>query len=83
MTEFLLAAVAMLVCLVPLGVVAWRGDLMDAVVAYEASGAIVVMVFILLPQGFGRPGLFEFPVLYAVLLLGSGLVFIRSYERWL
>ena len=56
---------------------------MDAVVAYEAISAIVVMVLILLAEGFRRPGEFELPVLLAVLLFGSGLVFVRFLERWL
>ena len=34
-------------------------------------------------QGFRRPAEFELPVLLAVLLLGSGLVFVRALERWL
>ena len=41
------------------------------------------LVFALLAEGFGRSSLFEFPVLLAVLLYGSGLVFVRTLERWL
>jgi multisubunit Na+/H+ antiporter MnhF subunit len=63
--------------------VASRGTLMDAVVAYEALSAIVIMVLILLAEGFKRPGEFELPVVLAVLMLGSGLVFARFLERWL
>lgn len=83
MSSFVVAAVAMLVCIVPIGWVAFRAPLMDAVVAYEAVTSIVVMVLIMLPQAFGRSGLFEFPVLMAAVLLGGGLVFVRSLERWL
>ena len=42
-----------------------------------------MLVFALLAEGFKRPSLFEFPVLLAVLMLGSGLVFVRALERWL
>jgi hypothetical protein len=41
------------------------------------------MVFALLAEGFQRPSLFEFPVILALLLFGSGLVFVRALERWL
>lgn len=82
MPAFLIAAVAMLVALVPLGISMRRGS-MEALVAYETASSVFVMVLILLPQGFGRTGLFEFPVLLAVLLLGGGLVFVRTLERWL
>jgi multisubunit Na+/H+ antiporter MnhF subunit len=80
---FVVAAIAMLVGLIPCGIVLLRGTIMDAVVAYEAISAIAVMVLILLAEGFRRPGEFELPVLLAVLLFGSGLVFVRLLERWL
>jgi multisubunit Na+/H+ antiporter MnhF subunit len=80
---FVVAAIAMLAALVPCGIVLLRGTIMDAVVAYEAISAIAVMVLILLAEGFRRPGEFELPVLMAVLLFGSGLVFVRMLERWL
>jgi multicomponent Na+:H+ antiporter subunit F len=60
-----------------------RAQLMSAVVAYEAISSIIVMVLVLLAEGFGRAGEFELPVLLAVLLFGSGLVFVRFLERWL
>ena len=61
--SFVVAAIAMLVCLAPAGVVIIRGAAADAVVGYEFLTAVLVMVFALLAEGFGRPGLFEFPVL--------------------
>jgi Multiple resistance and pH regulation protein F (MrpF / PhaF) len=82
-TGFVVAAIVMLAAVVPCGVVLCRGKVMEAVVAYEVISSIAVMVLILLAQGFQRPALFELPVLLAVLLLGSGLVFIRALERWL
>jgi multisubunit Na+/H+ antiporter MnhF subunit len=80
---FVVAAIAMLVCLVPAAAVIARGDTAEAVIGYEFITGVVVMVFALLAEGFGRPSLFEFPVLLAVLLYGSGLVFVRALERWL
>jgi hypothetical protein len=82
-TSFALAAIAMLAGIVPCGIVLCRGTLMEAVVAYEAIASIVLIVLALLAQAFGRPAEFEFPVLLAVLMLGSGLVFVRALERWL
>jgi hypothetical protein len=82
-SAFVAAAIGMLVAVIPLGIVAWRGSLMAAVVAYQAISSVVVMVLVLLCQGFNRSAEFELPVLLAVLLLGSGLVFVRVLERWL
>jgi len=80
---FVLAAIGMLIAVVPCLAAIWRGGVMEAVVAYEAIGAIAVMVLILLAEGFKRTGEFELPVLLAILMLGSGLVFVRFVERWL
>jgi multisubunit Na+/H+ antiporter MnhF subunit len=80
---FVIAAIAMLIGVIPCGVVVWRGTAMEAVVGYEAISAIVVMVLVLLAQGFGRFGLLELPIVLAVLLFGGGLVFVHALERWL
>jgi multisubunit Na+/H+ antiporter MnhF subunit len=77
------AAVAMLICLIPAGIVLTRGDLPDAVVAYEFITAVTVMVLALLAEAFQRSSLFELPVLLALLMFGGGLVFVRAMERWL
>ena len=83
MTAFVIAAIAMLVALVPAGITIARGSLGDAVVGFEFLTSVAVMIFALLAEGFQRSSLFEFPVILAVLLFGSGLVFVRALERWL
>jgi multisubunit Na+/H+ antiporter MnhF subunit len=81
---FAAAAVAMLIAIIPAGVVLYRGNLAAAVVvAFEFITAVMVMVLALLAQAFQRPALFELPVILAVLMFGSGLVFVRVIERWL
>jgi multisubunit Na+/H+ antiporter MnhF subunit len=80
---FTAAAIAMLICLIPAGIVIARDDLPAAVVGYQFITAVMVMVLALLAQAFGRSGLFELPVLLALLMFGSGLVFVRAMERWL
>ena len=80
---FTAAAIAMLISLIPAGIVITRGDLPSAVVAYQFVTAVMVMVLALLAQAFGRSGLFELPVLLALLMFGGGLVFVRAMERWL
>ena len=82
MSSFVIAAIAMLAALIPLGVVLCRAEVMSAVVAYEAIGSVAVLVLMLLAEGFRRSGEFELAILLAVLLLGGGLVFVRFLERW-
>ena len=83
MTSFIVAAVALLIALAPAAVTLARGTLADAVIGFELITSVAVMVFALLAEGFKRPSLFEFPVIVALLLFGSGLVFVRALERWL
>lgn len=83
MTSFVIAAVAMLLALLPAGITIARGSLADAVIGFQFITSVAVMIFALLAEGFRRPSLFEFPVLVALLLFGSGLVFVRALERWL
>lgn len=83
MNAFVLAAIGMLVAVIPCLVVVWRGQAMEAVVGYEAISMLVLLILILLPEGFRRSSEFELPMLLALLLLGSGLVFARFFERWL
>jgi multicomponent Na+:H+ antiporter subunit F len=80
---FIAAAIAMLIAIVPAGIVLCRGELGASVVAYEFITSVMVMVLALLAQGFQRSGEFELPVLLAVLMYASGLVFVRTMERWL
>lgn len=83
MNAFVVAAIAMLVAVIPCGIVMLRGKIMEAVVAYEAVGSIIIIVLVLLAQGFRRSGEFELPVLLGLLILGGALVFVRFLERWL
>jgi multicomponent Na+:H+ antiporter subunit F len=83
MTSFVVAAIAMLIVMVPAGVTIVRGTQADAVVGYEFITGVAVMIFALLAEGFKRPSEFEFPVIVAVLLYASGLVYVRALERWL
>jgi multisubunit Na+/H+ antiporter MnhF subunit len=80
---FIAAAIAMLIAIIPAGIVLCRGELAASVVAYEFMTSVIVIVLALLAQGFKRSSEFELPVLLAVLMYGSGLVFVRVMERWL
>jgi multicomponent Na+:H+ antiporter subunit F len=79
---FVAAAIAMLIAIIPAGIVLCRAELAASVVAFEFITSVIVMVLALLAQGFQRSSLFELPVLLAVLMYASGLVYIRAMERW-
>lgn len=77
MAGFVIAAVVMLLALIPCGVVVARGSAMEALVAFEAISAVMVMVLILVSEALRRSGEFELPALLALLMYGSGLVYAR------
>ena len=52
---FVAAAIAMLVALIPAGIVLYRGELVASVVAYEFITSVVVMVLALRRAGFPAP----------------------------
>ena len=83
MSGFVVAAIVMLIGVIPCGIVVWRGTAMEALVGYEAISSIAVIVLVLLAEGFNRFGELELPIVLAVLLFGSGLVFVHALERWL
>lgn len=83
MNVFVVAAIAMLIGIIPCAIVVWRGTAMEGLVGYEAISSIAVMVLVLLAEGFNRFGELELPIVLAVLLFGSGMVFARAMERWL
>lgn len=77
------AAVAMLVAASPCLWVLHRGEPMAAVIAYEVLSSVSIMVLIAVAEAFGRSGEFQLAILLALLLFGSGMVFVRVLERWL
>ena len=77
------AATALLLGLVPCAVLAFRGDLIDALIGVVMGGVLVTLALMLLAEGFHRAPLFELPVVLVVLSFAGGLVFARNLERWL
>ncbi len=83
MNIWLIAAAAMMFCLVPCGIVVLRGDAIDRLVGLETAGAIAALTLVLLAEGFGRAPFFDLPLTLALLAFSGGLVFARFMERWM
>ncbi len=83
MNPWLLASLALLVSLVPCGVVVVRGDPVDQLVALEAASGIETLMLLLLAEGFNRTAFFDLALTLALLSLAGALVFARFFERWL
>ncbi len=83
MNVWLIAAIALIVCLIPCGIVCLRGDAMDRLVGLEGASVIATMTFMLLAEGFQRTAFYDLPLTLALLSFAGGLVFTRRLERWM
>jgi multicomponent Na+:H+ antiporter subunit F len=79
---FLIAATALLLGLIPCGLVCLRAPVIDCVVALEAAGAVMVTALICLAQGMNSPSAFNLPVVCALLVWVNGLIFARMVGRF-
>ena len=77
MTPWMVAALILLVALVPCGVVVVRAPHADALVALELAGTVVVLALVVLAEAFGRSSYFVLPLTLAPLTLVGGLLFAR------
>lgn len=83
MNLFLIAAAGILVCLIPTGIVCFRGQLGDRLVGLEFASVLVVVELLLLAEGYHRASFYDLPLTLALLSFGGGMVFARFVQRWL
>ena len=83
MNAWLFAATALLLALVPCGLVCVRGRTMERLVALELAGLVTTLVVVLLAEGHGRLSLYDLALALALLSFASTLVFAHFLERWL
>ena len=77
------AAAALLLGLIPCGVVILRRGTADGVAALQLAGTITTLVLLLLAVGTARPSSADLALAMAILGFPSGLVFAFALERWL
>jgi multicomponent Na+:H+ antiporter subunit F len=83
MSFWLVAALALLIGLLPCGLLCVRGKAPDLLVAVELSAVICVLTIVMLAEGTRRPSLYDLALGLALLSFPGGLVFAHFLERWL
>jgi multicomponent Na+:H+ antiporter subunit F len=78
-----LTAVALLVCLVPAGIVCARAGVIDRLVALELVGTLVALVLVLLADAYARPSFMDVALTLALLTFPGVMAFAQTLERWL
>lgn len=83
MNAWLIAATALLLALVPCGIVTVCGRTAERLVALELAGLLTTFIVVLLAEGTGRPSLYDLALALALLSFPSTMVFAHFLERWL
>lgn len=83
MNIWLIAALALLPGFVVCGVMLWRAEVVDAVVALSLASTLAALELVLLAEGLARSPFYDLALTLALLSFGGGLVFVRFLERWL
>ncbi len=83
MNGWMLAAAALLITLVPCGVVVLRGPAVSRLVALETANGIETLLLLVLAEAFGRSAFFDLALTLALLSFAGAMVFARFFERWL
>jgi multicomponent Na+:H+ antiporter subunit F len=83
MNMWLWAAAGMLICLLMLMLVCFRGELGDRLVGLEMTGCVATLAMVLFIEGYMRSSFFDLPLTLALLSFGGGMVFARFAQRWL
>jgi multisubunit Na+/H+ antiporter MnhF subunit len=79
---WLIAALGLLLGLIPCALVTFREPPMDRLAGLELASVVVCLMLLLLAQGFHRPPFFDLALAAALLSFAGGLVFARFLERW-
>jgi multisubunit Na+/H+ antiporter MnhF subunit len=80
---FNIAAAALILGFVPIGIVCLRGREVDGIVALQLAGSQTTLILICLSEGFQRSSYFTVAVVSAATTWVSGLVFARFFGRFL
>lgn len=83
MNVWMIAALAMLGCMVPCFVALISGDPVRRLIALEAASVMTVLELLLLMEGYHRVPFVDMALTLTLLSFGAGLVFARFLERWL
>jgi len=82
-TGWLLAALILLMGLVPCGIVCVRDTPMERLVGLEMAATVDTLVLLVLAEAYHQSIFFDLALVLALLSFAGGLVFARFMERWL
>jgi multisubunit Na+/H+ antiporter MnhF subunit len=78
---FLIAAMALLLCLALPGLIILRARPIDGIAALQLCGSTMTLILLCLAQGFHQGVYFNVPLVCALSVWVSGLIFVRFVGR--
>ena len=83
MNFWMIAAVILLIALIPCGWLALTSTVQKRLVALEMTGVLCTLELMLLTMAFNRPPLLDLAIALALLSFGAGMVFAHFLARYL
>ncbi len=80
---WLVAAMSLLLALMPCLVVILRGRMASGLAAFQLAGTVTILVLLLLAVGLHHAIVADIPLALAVLSFPSCILFAHFLERWL
>lgn len=81
MNEWLIAALVLLVALVPPSVVTFRAGARSGLVSLQVAGSTATLILLLLAQGFARQPFVDLALILAVMSFIGGVVLAGFIEQ--
>jgi multicomponent Na+:H+ antiporter subunit F len=83
MNGWYIAALGLLVALVPCFIVCMKGDPLNRLVGLEMASTVSILLLVVLAQALQRDFLYDLALAQALLSFGAGFVFAHFLEKWL
>jgi multisubunit Na+/H+ antiporter MnhF subunit len=80
MSQWLLGAAVLAVCLVPCAAVCFYAGPLSGLAAMQVAGGLTTSILILLAEAFRRQPFIDLAVVFAVLVVVGGIIFARMIE---
>jgi multisubunit Na+/H+ antiporter MnhF subunit len=81
MSQWLLGAAVLAVCLIPCAAVCFYAGPLSALAAMQVAGALTTAILILLAEAYKRQPFIDLALVFGPLTLVGGIVFARILER--
>jgi multisubunit Na+/H+ antiporter MnhF subunit len=81
MSQWLLGAAVLAVCLVPCAAVCFYAGPLAGLAALQVAGGLTTSILILLAEAFRRQPFIDLALVFAALTIVGGIIFARILER--